>query len=107
MTYMHETADGLPRSVFHGPQTEVILTAAQQARWWRPGVRLTTAFAPQPRSVLVAAGNLLLRCSDGLSGDAPLLLHSRPAGEEITAMATVPEVRRPHKCPAGGMCCRG
>jgi hypothetical protein len=86
-------------------QTDVILTAAQQAQWWRPGQRLVAAFGPQPRSVLVAAGNLLLRCSDGPLSGAPTLMHSRPAGEEITAVATVPEVRPPHQHPCCGVCC--
>ena len=76
-----------------------MVTAAQQSRWWRPGQRLAVTFAPQPCSVLVAAGSVLLRCSEGPLGGAPMLLHSRPSGEEITAMGTLPEVRPPHLQP--------
>ncbi len=77
------------------PQTDVILPAEQLARWWRPGQHFAAAFAPQPRAVLVAVGNRLLRCGEppGTAPGAPTLMHARPAGEEITCMATLPVVR--------------
>ena len=80
------------------PQANVVLPAEQHARWWRPGQRLAAAFAPQPRAVLVAVGNRLLRCGEPASGTAaaaPTLLHACPACEEITCVATLPEVRPP------------
>ena len=83
-------------SVSTVPQADVILPAEQHTRWWRPGQRMAAVFAPQPRAVLVAVGNRLLRCGEPALGAAPVaptLMHARPAGEEITCVATLPEVR--------------
>lgn len=77
-------------------QADVILLAEQHGQRWEPRQPLVAAFAPQPRSVLVAAGSRLLRCSEAAPGAAPgtpTLAHSRPTGEDITAMATLPDVR--------------
>ena len=86
------------RACFAPAQADAILPDEQLAPWWRPGQRLAAAFAPQPRTILVAVGNRLLRCREPATGtppDAPTLMHARPAGEEITGVATLPEVQRP------------
>ena len=85
------------RSPADAAQADMILRAEQQAQWWRPGQRLAAGFAPQPRAVLVAAGSRLLSCPEPASGDAPstpTLMHARRDADDITSIATLPEVRR-------------
>lgn len=67
-----------------------MLDPPQLAPWWERGGRLSLAFGPHPRSLLLAAGNSLLReqlPAPGRRCGSLTLLHQRPSGDTFTAIS--------------------
>lgn len=78
-------------------QVRMILEPQQLAPYWSPSHRLSMAFGPHPRSLMLAAGARLMRAT--IPGPGSLcrqltLLHLLPEGESFTAIALPDQVCR-------------
>lgn len=71
-------------------QVQVILSQQQLAPYWVPSQRLSMAFGPHPRAIMLAAGTKLLRATIAKPGQLCgqfTLLHQLPEGESLTGIA--------------------
>lgn len=72
-----------------------MLAPEQMAPFWARGQRLSLAFGPHPRSLLLAAGRKLLKADivpPGLQCGALTVLHQRPEGEAFAAISLLDQV---------------